>query len=275
MGNTSTYVEKMFFLVRLNIKRRKHLHIRGENSSEVQILNLWIETPPHTWRKSLAIKNAGLKCGNTSTYVEKIPSRLDHAHQSEKHLHIRGENSVTATTRSTGGETPPHTWRKSDFWEGVHCRLRNTSTYVEKIIDEPLCCFSDKKHLHIRGENWLSALMKSQIIETPPHTWRKWAFRILVDSLDQKHLHIRGENVVKREKSEALRETPPHTWRKCYSPIGTTLTYGNTSTYVEKIRERASRCEGSQKHLHIRGENNTRSCSLQPRWETPPHTWRK
>ena len=49
----------------------------------------------------------------------------------------------------------------------------------------------------------------------------------------------------------------------------------NTSTYVEKIIEQASQRCGTEKHLHIRGENLTPESTPNPLQETPPHTWRK
>ena len=50
-----------------------------------------------------------------------------------------------------------------------------------------------QKHLHIRGENLLLTARKQGVLETPPHTWRKFMLRSFL------HSYI---------------ETPPHTWRK-------------------------------------------------------------
>ena len=72
-------------------------------------------------------------------------------------------------------ETPPHTWRKSNEKMDKQNFCRNTSTYVEKIEH-----YGDRepefgKHLHIRGENESSGFLRSPIMETPPHTWRKFS----------------------------------------------------------------------------------------------------
>ena len=133
---------------------------------------------------------------------------------SEKHLHIRGENRMSLTGVNGSVETPPHTWRK--FLHKITPRgdRRNTSTYVEKIG----CVDSDKvgirKHLHIRGEN----------------------DRALFSEANQrKHLHIRGENRFYIGIRRLIMETPPHTWRKSSVYRVPERISGNTSTYVEKI----------------------------------------
>ena len=110
--NTSTYVEKMGRLVHWESTRRKHLHIRGENS-RTTMRRAWIrETPPHTWRKSRRAAAFRNEVRNTSTYVEKIKIQTSALSVLWKHLHIRGEN-LTSIAVSTGvTETPPHTWRK-------------------------------------------------------------------------------------------------------------------------------------------------------------------
>ena len=154
----------------------------------------YLETPPHTWRKSFGQFEAGIKLRNTSTYVEKISSFVPRITLKWKHLHIRGENVVAVTDEPQILETPPHTWRKyvQDFKEAQN--LRNTSTYVEKI---------KYKGVKIR--------------------------------FFQKHLHIRGENLFEPLRDMGVEETPPHTWRKSCLFMKLTVFFRNTSTYVEKI----------------------------------------
>ena len=153
VGNTSTYVEKICLWLWVLGKRGKHLHIRGENSKQSMRFTSVLETPPHTWRKFIDLDRIDNLSRNTSTYVEKIASRNRAKHKSRKHLHIRGENSLTSARLLLLSETPPHTWRKFDVFDITLKHFRNTSTYVEKLRFRS--CFYEifRKHLHIRGEN--------------------------------------------------------------------------------------------------------------------------
>ena len=74
--NTSTYVEKIFYVPLRLVWDKKHLHIRGENSTEPISLSASRETPPHTWRKSTPWYVALVARRNTSTYVEKMGTQL-------------------------------------------------------------------------------------------------------------------------------------------------------------------------------------------------------
>ena len=131
--NTSTYVEKIDSPEFANLSTGKHLHIRGENASLTLIGVISLETPPHTWRKYHVDPMGPNQTGNTSTYVEKIWRMSYEKHLRQKHLHIRGENMISCFFRVVVVETPPHTWRKSDFDRLCMRVSGNTSTYVEKI----------------------------------------------------------------------------------------------------------------------------------------------
>ena len=113
-----------------------------------------VETPPHTWRKPSSNDRFGRISRNTSTYVEKTIPVLAKVCLSEKHLHIRGENTNRKTDFIGFIETPPHTWRKlGDTHKRIH-HHRNTSTYVEKTLLLTFEFALTWKHLHIRGENF-------------------------------------------------------------------------------------------------------------------------
>ena len=56
-----------------------------------------------------------------------------HQMRPRKHLHIRGENQEFVAKSWRRAETPPHTWRKFEKGTGIAVKVRNTSTYVEKI----------------------------------------------------------------------------------------------------------------------------------------------
>ena len=131
--NTSTYVEKMNLEDFDHDTTQKHLHIRGENSRIPSFSHSCRETPPHTWRKSIASCPSIGRNGNTSTYVEKMKRGAFNRLAEQKHLHIRGENQNSKRSNTCITETPPHTWRKSGYSAKKKDEMRNTSTYVEKI----------------------------------------------------------------------------------------------------------------------------------------------
>ena len=110
---TSTYVEKIMLKSGDITQSQDHLHIRGENSKFIHLLDHLPGSPPHTWRKSER-RTFNFKFRRiTSTYVEKMQNQQTHQ------LLILG--------------SPPHTWRKSCFITIRRIKLRITSTYVEKI----------------------------------------------------------------------------------------------------------------------------------------------
>jgi len=68
---TSVYTEKTFFTAMKCTTRKKHLRLRGENSSFVWLFTHLLETPPLERRNHLPLRNAIPHQGNTSTYMEK------------------------------------------------------------------------------------------------------------------------------------------------------------------------------------------------------------
>ena len=193
-----------------------------------------LTTPPHLWRKFVVNYRLGSLERNTSIYMEKISKNIFLGQGQQKHLHVRGENPKSERTSAGKSETPPHTWRKcrdSFTCEDPH---GNTSTYVEKIRYRIPLRHRARKHLHIRGENIAASRRFARNKETPPHTWRKFAFwcdfsgcsgntSTYVEKMSpkastvvllEKHLHIRGENQQSKISRPLEEETPPHTWRK-------------------------------------------------------------
>ena len=71
IGITSTYVEKTGLKGFPTYTREDHLHIRGENVQLKKLLLCHIGSPPHTWRKLIAVSAVLLVERITSTYVEK------------------------------------------------------------------------------------------------------------------------------------------------------------------------------------------------------------
>ena len=90
---TSTYVEKTNrYDVRFCLKR-DHLHIRGENLRYANRFFAGLGSPPHTWRKR------SFRLGITSTYVEKTLFGVLSKLYVQDHLHIRGENLKSITSK--------------------------------------------------------------------------------------------------------------------------------------------------------------------------------
>ena len=111
-------------------------------------------------------------------------------------------------------ETPPRMWRKLRVDVDNLIQAGNTSTYVEKTLNEIEIERKVKKHLHVCGENCLIDSQGYCWRETPPRMWRK--LRTLLS-----RSKAPGNTSTYVEKTRASFET----W--AYDS-------GNTSTYVEK-----------------------------------------
>ena len=153
---TSTYVEKTTSFVIAFGLLGDHLHIRGENTTELSLILRKMGSPPHTWRKRPLRYLSSSDQGITSTYVEKTLTNLVALILSGDHLHIRGENLLKLKSQRLRPGSPPHTWRKLQTVVPWNLKFRITSTYVEKTsLNHPI---------FLRGPG------------SPPHTWRKRIF---------------------------------------------------------------------------------------------------
>ena len=90
-----------------------------------------------------------------------------------------------------------------------------------------------------------------------------------------KHLHVCGENSKLIRHLRIHQETPPRMWRKLSIAYLLPLDFGNTSTYVEKTLRRLRRRRRVRKHLHVCGENGSKTRKRAVGEETPPRMWRK
>ena len=77
----------------------------------------------------------------------------------------------------------------------------------------------------------------------------------------QDHLHIRGENGNGATANMIKQGSPPHTWRKPELVSVSQVAFRITSTYVEKTLGAMLLNMLLEDHLHIRGENFSRSTS--------------
>ena len=155
---TSTYVEKTKQLQINKFPCQDHLHIRGENSTELHPLTEISGSPPHTWRKPDFPLLSFHFHRITSTYVEKTDQITTAEIADQDHLHIRGENPVGNSGYGTASGSPPHTWRKLCTEVDSTASVRITSTYVEKTV--------------------LFVGTFCPNAGSPPHTWRKPLFGV-------------------------------------------------------------------------------------------------
>ena len=253
--NTSTDVEKTFCAAAASLSSWKHLHGRGEDYHGPICASAERETPPRTWRRLQPLHDHDDRRGNTSTDVEKT-GRIE-------------------TYSLLHEETPPRTWRRL-FGEG--CEVEGC-----------------QKHLHGRGEDSKAFLVALVHLETPPRTWRRlsllWLMQLVVGNTStdvektpsskagktpaEKHLHGRGEDNTTHSFLQPASETPPRTWRRQLRCVISLSFVGNTSTDVEKTFSSCSGSNSGKKHLHGRGEDQSRGQVQLVSEETPPRTWRR
>ena len=151
---------------------------------------------------------------------------------------------------------------------------RITSTYVENTNIDCIKNIINRDHLHIRGEYPSRRRFQRSKRGSPPHTWRihnhnfsSWIFNritstyventdiiVMVERGKRDHLHIRGEYIAASFLVTIIKGSPPHTWRILNPRPGKTAIIRITSTYVENTVNTASIKQGTQDHLHIRGE---------------------
>ena len=151
-------------------------------------------------------------------------------------------------------ETSPHAWRKLHICFVISVSYRNISTCVEKTDSLESSSIFLRKHLHMRGENWLRPVKTSLNLETSPHAWRKpmglkptgtmmGNISTCVEKTEKhkvlrrilkKHLHMRGENILRSGRRIFFLETSPHAWRKRYLAHNISRRRRNISTCVEK-----------------------------------------
>ena len=132
---------------------KKHLHERGEDANGAQYRRRGLETPPRAWRRPRGLYPVGVNKRNTSTSVEKTPTKHGGNANLRKHLHERGEDVNNLADSDCILETPPRAWRRLVKNLRFPLDSGNTSTSVEKtqlLSDTIARC---GKHLHERGED--------------------------------------------------------------------------------------------------------------------------
>ncbi len=132
-----------------------------------------IETSPRAWRKPCGTRRDKGFQRNISTCVEKTLLFRGLTTPPEKHLHVRGENTVRLTASRSVVETSPRAWRKRLPVIKLNSFVRNISTCVEKTETRYNGHRLLQKHLHVRGENFSMRAISSTFVETSPRAWRK------------------------------------------------------------------------------------------------------
>src|SRR5690606_6230859 len=145
----------------------------------------------------------------------------------------------------------------------------------EKTTSRPMAAPTAWKHLHVRGEDWRWWWHARPLAETPPRAWRRQPeqktklqihrhtstrvaqtnYAANLQPRPRKYLHVRGEDNRNRRRNFQFTETPPRAWRRRTRCAIWNHSQRNTSTCVEKTRQKRSFRPGSGKHLHVRGED--------------------
>ena len=131
-GNTPTCVGKTLKTVRFLGFRKKHPHVRGEDARHAHGRKTAAETPPRAWGRRQKEELSVSRVGNTPTCVGKTINLLQGSRATEKHPHVRGEDSRAKALKSLPSETPPRAWGRPRRRCGYCDLQRNTPTCVGK-----------------------------------------------------------------------------------------------------------------------------------------------
>ncbi len=133
-GNTPTCVGKTRILRPLNLRVKKHPHVRGEDWNFRVSKNCASETPPRAWGRHRLTVNGDHFLGNTPTCVGKTQDLLELTRARQKHPHVRGEDWYHGTRVASGLETPPRAWGRLAQITDERLAKRNTPTCVGKTL---------------------------------------------------------------------------------------------------------------------------------------------
>ena len=128
-------------------------HVRGEDNAKTGQARPERETPPRAWGRLEHQPAGDLDLGNTPTCGGKTAAVAFNGTASEKHPHVRGED--TSPTIGTGiiSETPPRAWGRHTAHQQHGNWSRNTPTCVGKTPSVGVGRGPRGKHPHVRGED--------------------------------------------------------------------------------------------------------------------------
>ncbi len=131
-GNTPTCVGKTRILRPLNLRVKKHPHVRGEDWNFRVSKNCASETPPRAWGRHRLTVNGDHFLGNTPTCVGKTICLVSWITPVWKHPHVRGEDADALHEVVPQVETPPRAWGRQTAHRSTRATSRNTPTCVGK-----------------------------------------------------------------------------------------------------------------------------------------------
>ena len=172
----------------------QYLHMRGANLAAMCVGILMAETSPHAWSK-LPISTLGSSGSrNISTCVE--------------------QTFWLCFNDWYISETSPHAWSKLLLWRHGWREGRNISTCVEQTIFSSVNHLNIKKHLHMRGANFVQTILALLNEETSPHAWSK-RIPCLIPFESVGNISTCVEQTFWREWCSCYGwETSPHAWSK-------------------------------------------------------------
>ena len=131
-GNISTCVEQTFIRYLSMRPNRKHLHMRGADLSVTLLHIITLETSPHAWSRRHRGRRGLNIIRNISTCVEQTLSSIASSDWQEKHLHMRGADSLFCKRKLEKVETSPHAWSRPPVRFVDRKSVGNISTCVEQ-----------------------------------------------------------------------------------------------------------------------------------------------
>ena len=108
--NTPTCVGKTSPVSSSSSSKKKHPHVRGEDTKVSNIFDFSEETPPRAWGRLEAAADRKASVRNTPTCVGKTASWQNCGNLGKKHPHVRGEDSLENMSLCHAAETPPRAW---------------------------------------------------------------------------------------------------------------------------------------------------------------------
>ena len=180
--NTPTCVGKTDSRVKLEFTLEKHPHVRGEDISKKSIDDTHRETPPRAWGRHMDGDASLDDWRNTPTCVGKTRHSSSRGGKHWKHPHVRGEDISKKSIDDTHRETPPRAWGRHMDGDASLDDWRNTPTCVGKTFYQSQELFFNKKHPHVRGEDYAFQEKGNTEIETPPRAWGRLTSRPLIST---------------------------------------------------------------------------------------------
>ena len=186
---------------------------------------------------------------------------------------MRGADFLSPPCSAFLVETSPHAWSRQPSIFQQDRRYRNISTCVEQTCPVSSPASPRRKHLHMRGADYISLAYDRIKKETSPHAWSRLWHINFHSVFIKKHLHMRGADCASLLKFQGIMETSPHAWSRRRQAVTECGPVGNISTCVEQTSSSRQALSTGKKHLHMRGADSKYPNSRARMRETSPHAW--